>query len=131
MQEEIKELFKKLENLSKSNNKFQITLNFYTKKISKFFLYESLEGLWETWNFLVTISDKSSKDKEAKIRRFISDILKELNDEKDFMPDIDIDLNQFNNSNINNETKFPFEIKLNTDFEEASIISILNNKINI
>ena len=124
LQEEIKELLKKIENLSKSNNKFQITLNFYTEKVKKYYIYENLEGLWETWNFLVIISDKNSKDKETKIRRFISYILKELNDEKDFMPDIDVNLEQFTSSNSDskNQFKFPFEIKVNTDFEQTSIL---------
>ena len=99
--------------------------------MKRYFIYENLEGLWETWNFLVIISDKNSKDKETKIRRFISYILKELNDEKDFMPDIDVNLEQFtsNNSDSNNKFKFPFEIKVNTDFEQTSILSIINNKI--
>ena len=131
LEKEIEELLNKVENLSKSNNKFQITLNFYTEKVKRYFLYETLEGLWETWNFLVIISDKNSKDKETIIRRFISYILKELNDEKDFMPDIDVNLEQFtsNNSDSNNKFKFPFEIKVNTDFEQTSILSIINNKI--
>ena len=124
LEKEIEELLNKVENLSKSNNKFQITLNFYTEKVKKYFIYESLEGLWETWNFLVIISDKNSKDKETKIRRFISYILKELNDEKDFMPDIDVNLEQFtsNNSDNNNKFKFPFEIKVNNEFEQTSIL---------
>lgn len=131
LQEEIKELLKKVENLSKTNNKFQITLNFYTEKVKRYYIYENLEGLWERWNFLVIISDKNSKDKETKIRRFISYILKELNDEKDFMPDIDVNLEQFtsNKSDSHDKSNFPFEIKVNTDFEQTSILSIINNKI--
>ena len=131
LQEEIKALLKKIENLSKSSNKFQITLNFYTEKVKKYYIYENLEGLWETWNFLVIISDKNSKDKETKIRRFISYILKELNDEKDFMPNIDVNLEQFtsNNSDSHDKSNFPFEINVNTDFEQTSILSIINNKI--
>ena len=42
------------------------------------------------------------------------------------MPDIDINLDQFtsNDSNSDKKSKFPFEIKVNTDFEQNSILSI-------
>jgi len=126
LEEEINELNKKIENLSKTNNKLQITLNFYTEKVKRYLIYESLEGLWETWNFLVIISDKNTKDKETKMRKFISYILKELNDEKSYMPDIDINLEQFTSNNLNSDkkSKFPFEIKVNADFEQNSILAI-------
>ena len=99
--------------------KLIINFNFYTEKVKRYLIYESLEGLWETWNFLVIISDKNTKDKETKMRRFISYILKELNDEKSYMPNIDINLDQFtsNDSNSDKKSKFSFEIKVNPDFE--------------
>ena len=110
----------------------QIILNFYTKIVTQLYFFSKPEGLWEKWNFLVIVTDKSSEkeDKEAKIRKFVSIIIKELNSEKDFMPDIH--LNEFEkinekNSDSNNDSNFPFEMKITPDFEQSNMISIFQN----
>ena len=110
----------------------QIILNFYTKKVTQLLFWSKPEGLWEKWNFLVTVTDTSSEkeDKEAKIRKFVSIIIKELNSGKDFMPDIY--LNEFENineknSDSNNDSNFPFEITITQEFEQSNMISIFQN----
>ena len=136
LEDKINDILKQIENKSKSNNKFQITINFYTKKSYTFYFYENLEGLWETWSFLIKISDDSSNDKEKKIRKYISNILKELNKEPNFMPDINLDLNEIENNNNNNSNKtdelnFPYEIIIDNEFSEQTILSLFNNINNL
>ena len=124
-----------VKNHNSNQYKFQITLNFYTKMVTQFYFFSKPEGLWEKWNFLVIITDKSTEneDKENKIRKFISIILKELNSEKNFMPDINLDdcenFNEKNNA-TKSEDYFPFELKIGNDFEQESMIAIFN-KMNI
>ena len=118
-----------LNDISKNiqNRPFQVTLNFYTEKISYFFFTKN-EGLWETWIFQIEININNSEDKEIKVRNHICDILKELND-KDFMPNIDLNgfdnIDTNNNNDLNNDKNFPYEIK--TEFGQESFISILKN----
>ena len=129
LEKEINDLFQKIDNYSKSNQKLQITLSFYTTNRS-FFFYSKNEGLWEKWNFLIIISNKEPSDRESKVRDYLFKIIKELNTEKDFMPDLELDnfenIND-NNINNNNDFNFPFEIIVNPEFDQESILSILKN----
>ena len=65
----------------------QVILNFYEKKVKKFFLYEELSNIWESWTFLFIIkneqndfSDNDNSNKENKIRKYLSFVLQKLND---------------------------------------------------
>ena len=130
LEKEIQSLLKQIDGYISYQNKFQITLNFYTKLVTQLYFFQKPEGLWERWNFLVTVSDNNnSPDKESKIRRFISAIIKELNAGKDFMPDIK--LNDFekcdNNNNNDKNSNFPYEIKLSPEFDQQSMLTIFKN----
>ena len=130
LEKEIQSLLKQIDGYISYQNKFQITLNFYTKLVTQLYFFQKPEGLWERWNFLVTVSDNNnSPDKESKIRRFISAIIKELNAGKDFMPDIK--LNDFekcdNNNNNDKNSNFPYEIKLSPEFDQQSMLTIIKN----
>ena len=134
LEKEINKLLKEIDDRATNNKKFQITLNIYTEEKYNFFLYRRKEGLWEKWNFLVTISDNiKSEDKESKIRKKIESLLKELNSEKDFMPDLNLNelekANTNNNNNNENELNpiFPIEIQVFDEFEPESLLSIIQN----
>ena len=128
LEKEIESLLKQIDGYISYQNKFQITLNFYTKLITQLYFFQRPEGLWERWNFLVTVSDSNNtQDKESKIRKFISAIIKELNIGKDFMPDIK--LNDFDKCDNNNDknANFPYEIKLSPEFDQQSMLTIFKN----
>ena len=125
---DINNILSQIENYSSNQSNFQITIKFYTKIEKKFYIFSKPQGLWEKWNLLVTISDNNSLDKENKIRKYISFIIKELNSEKDFMPDIKLnDFENVNDKNDGNNFDFPYEIVLTPEFEQQSIISIFKN----
>jgi hypothetical protein len=95
-------------------NKIQIELNFYQKKVQKFYIMQELVNMWESWKFIIVIKKDNdnpfneihnSKQKENKIREYIYFILDKLNDKFDFMPDFNIDEHE----KLPNET-FPFEV---------------------
>ena len=129
LEKDIQSLLKQIDGYISYQNKFQITLNFYTKLVTQLYFFQKTEGLWERWNFLVTVSDNNnnSLDKESKIRKFISTIIKELNTGKDFMPDIK--LNDFEKCDNNNDknSNFPYEIKLSPEFDQQSMLTIFKN----
>ena len=105
----------------------QVILNFYEKKVKKFFLYEELSNIWESWTFLFIIkneqndySDNDNSNKENKIRKYLSFVLQKLNDKIDFMP------------NFSMETKLPeetftYEIVINTKMKENDLMSIIKD----
>ena len=114
---------------SKSYQKFQIDLDFYTKNQGFLLgLFQKKESCWEKWNILIKIVEEGSKDKGTKLRNFLSMILKQLNTDKDFMPEINLD--NFEDMDINNKKEnknnfnFPYEIKLNKEFEQESFIKL-------
>ena len=129
LEKEIQSLLKQIDGYISYQNKFQITLNFYTKLVTQLYFFQKPEGLWERWNFLVTVSDNNnSPDKESKIRRFISAIIKELNAGKDFMPDIKLnDFEKCDNNNNDKNSNFPYEIKLSPEFDQQSMLTIFKN----
>lgn len=95
--------------------KIQVILNFYQKKVQKFYIMQELVNLWESWKFIFVLkkdSDaqlpelNSSKQKENKIREFIFLVLEKMNDKYDFMPDFDIE----EQNKLPSET-FPFEVE--------------------
>ena len=105
----------------------QVILNFYEKKVKKFFLYEELSNIWESWTFLFIIkneqndySDNDNSNKENKIRKYLSFILQKLNDKIDYMPNFSMDIK------LPEET-FPFEIIINTEMKENDLISIIKD----
>ena len=132
LEKEINKLLEEIDARSTNNKKFQITLNIYTEEKYNYLFFLKKVGLWEKWNFLVTISDNSkSVDKESKIRDMIEKILKLLNSEKDFMPDLN--LNELEKANINNNNEndlkpiFPIEILIFNEFEQESLLSLIQN----
>ena len=108
----------------------QVILNFYEKKVKKFFLYDEFSNLWESWKFLFIIKkekkDSSDNDKdkdmekEISIRNYLSFILQKLNDKIDYMPNFSMDVK------LPEET-FPFEIIINTEMKENDLISIIKD----
>ena len=125
---DINSVLTQIDNYSYNQSNFQITINLYSKIEKKFYIFSKPEGLWEKWNLLVTICDNKTLDKENKIRKYISYILKEINSEKDFMPDLKLnDFENVDNKNDKNTFNFPYEIKLTPEFEQQSIISIFKN----
>ena len=116
---------------SKNHQKFQINLEFYTRNKGFFLGFFQKKESWEKWNILVIVSDKSSENKEKKMRTFISMIIKKLNTDKDFMPEVDLEeFGNIGNSEIQNDkncTNFPYELSLNKEFEQNSIINIVKN----
>ena len=108
----------------------QVILNFYEKKVKKFFLYDEFSNLWESWKFLFIIKkekkDSSDNDKdkdmekEISIRNYLSFILQKLNDKIDYMPNFSMDVK------LPEET-FPFEIIINTEMKDNDLISIIKD----
>ena len=127
LKDNIKSILNKISSLSPSSKNFQINLTFYTNKTDILFGWFQRKEIWEKWNILVIVSEKGSKDKENNVRKFINIIINELNSEKDFMPDINLpDFDQIDNmgNNINKNGDFPYEIKVNKEFEQDSMIKI-------
>ena len=70
--------------LSKSN-RIQIILNFYQKKVQKFYVMQELVNLWESWKFFFILKNENTenqmnelnntKQKENKIREFLFCVL--------------------------------------------------------
>ena len=114
----------------------QVILNFYEKKVKKFFLYDELSNNWESWKFLFILKKEQKKSsnndnenenendndiiKENKIRKYLSFILQKLNDKIDYMPNFSMDIK------LPEET-FPFEIIINTEMKENDLISIIKD----
>lgn len=97
-----------------------IQINFYQKKVNKFYIIQELENLWESWRFLFTLKQTSevlTLQKENKIRDFLSFILDKLNDKYDFMPDFDTE-----DTKLPEET-FPYEIIINSNLSEKDLIT--------
>ena len=86
--------------------------------------------MWEKWNFLIKINNNGSIDKEDKVRKYISKVIRELNVNLNNMPDIDLDdfenINDINNNDAKSNN-YPFDININTEFEQDSILSIFKN----
>ena len=131
LQNSIKRLLDNMSNLSKSDKNFQIDLEFYTQNQSYFWGLIQSKVYWEKWNILVQISDEGSHNKEKNMREFLAKILKELNTDKDFMPEVDLEeFGNIGNNEIQNDkncTNFPYELSLNKEFEQNSIINIVKN----
>lgn len=107
-------------NIIKSN-KAQVVLNFYQKKIQKYYIMQELENMWESWKFLFVLkkgSDVITNQKENKIREYLCYILEKLNDKFDFMPDFNID------TKLPAET-FPYEIIINTNLSDNDLLSLI------
>ena len=74
--------------LSKSS-RIQLVLNFYQKKVQKFYIMQELVNLWESWKFFFILKSEgtenqmnelnNSKQKENKIREFIFCVLEKVN----------------------------------------------------
>ena len=130
LEKKIDDTLSKITSFSTKSQKLQISLNFYTNESTHMFFLKRKEGLWEKWTFLVTFSNKSSIDKEYKIRKYLSNVIKELNSDKDFMPDLDLnDFEEANDVGVNYSKLFlfPYEINISQEFEQESILSVMKN----
>jgi hypothetical protein len=80
-----------LTNLEKNLLKFgkiQIVINFYQKKVQKFYIMQELVNLWESWKFFFVLKKESNeiqlpelnnaKQKENKIREYIFFVLEKV-----------------------------------------------------
>ena len=97
-----------------------IQVNFYQKKVNKFYIIQELENLWESWRFLFVLNPHSEMlalQKESKIREFLSFILAKLNDKYDFMPDFDPE-----DTSLPEET-FPYEIIINSNLSDKDFMT--------
>ena len=130
LQKDIGNKIDEISSLSKYYQKFQINLEFYTPYQGGFFGFFKKKGnCWEQWNILVIITDKGSQDKENNMRKFISMILNEINTNKDFMPDINLEnfenISDMENKKENNDnSNFPYDITIKTEFEQTSMIKL-------
>ena len=130
LQKDIGNKIDEISSLSKYYQKFQINLEFYTPYQGGFFGFFKKKGnCWEQWNILVIITDKGSQDKENNMRKFISMILNEINTNKDFMPDINLEnfeniYDMENKKENNDNSNFPYEITIKTEFEQTSMIKL-------
>jgi hypothetical protein len=122
-----KEIELQIENVEKCLIKkgwAQLVLHFYQQKIKQYFFGEKLDNLWESWSMFFMLeksshsfNNKETIIKEVKIRNYVFNAIKLLNDKYDFMPDIEegkVDV-------------FPYEFQLNTEFNESDLLSILKN----
>ena len=130
LEKKIDGVLSQITSFSSKNQKLQITLSLYSNESTHLFFYKKKDGLWEKWIFLVTVSNNSSIEKENKIRKYLSNVIKELNSEKDFMPDLE--LNDFEDANVKNTYNknlflFPYEISISQEFEQENILSVLKN----
>lgn len=77
-------------NFEKSLLKFsksQLVLNFYQKKVHKFYVMQELVNMWESWKFFFIlkkenneqIHEVNNKQKENKIREYIYHVLEKVN----------------------------------------------------
>ena len=132
VEKDIENILYNLSYYSTNCQKFQINLEFYTKNKGLFLGFFQKKESWEKWNILVIVSDKSTENKEKNMRKFLSLILKQLNTDKDFMPDVDLE--EFENMSDNNNkidkscNNFPYELNINKEFEQNSIINIFKNR---
>ena len=124
LQKDIGNKLNELSSLSKHYQKFQINLDFYTAYQGGIFGFFKKKGnIWEQWSILVIITEKGSKDKESNMRKIISNILNEVNTNKDFMPDMKLksfeNLSNMDNKEENNDNcNIPYEITIKTEFEQ-------------
>jgi len=129
LQKEINNKLSQIDNYSNNSINLQITLSFFTKINTQFYLFSKNDGLWEKWNFLISISNDNTPDKEGKIRTYITKLLEELNRGNDFMPDLELD--DFGKEDSikdnKNEFYFPYEIKILKEYEQDSFLKILQN----
>ena len=120
LEKSIKDILDDISRLSKSNQRVQIDLDFYTQSQGFFSVFFQSKAYWEKWNILVIITDKGSQNKESYMRKFITKILNELNTDKDYMPDIKLenfeDIAE-NKNDKNKDFKFPYDVKVNTGFD--------------
>ena len=137
LQKDIGNKLNEISSLSKHYQKFQINLDFYTPYQGGIFGFFKKKGnIWEQWSILVIITEKGSKDKESNMRKIISNILNEVNTNKDFMPDIKLksfeNLSNMDNKEENNDNcNIPYEITIKTEFEQNSMIKLFReNKFN-
>jgi hypothetical protein len=96
-------------------SKINVIINFYQKKVNKYFIKQELVNLWESWKFyfilkkenteLQLIEANNTKQKENKIRDFLYYVLEKINDKFDFMPDFNIE----EKDELPAET-FPYEV---------------------
>ena len=132
LQKDIEDILTKITSQSESCNKFQINIDFYARNEGIFLgLFQKKKNCWEKWNILVIVSEQGSTDKELKMRKNISNVIKHLNTDKDFMPDINLEEfegdDNLDKKNENNSFNFPYEISINKDFEQKSFINVYKN----
>ena len=131
LQNSIKRLLDNMSNLSKSDKNFQIDLEFYTQNQSYFWGLIQSKVYWQKWNILVQISDEGSHNKEKNMREFLAKILKELNTDKDFMPDIKLENFKDIEENKNDENKdfnFPYELNIKPCFSTEAFKNLSIDK---
>ena len=98
-----------------------IQINFYQKKVNKFYIIQELENLWESWRFLFIVNPHSEMltlQKESKIREYLAFILDKLNDKYDFMPDFDPE-----DTSMLPEETFPYEIIINSNVSDKEFMA--------
>ena len=132
VEKDIENILYNLSYYSKTCQKFQIDLDFYTKNKGLFLGFFQKKETWEKWNILVTVSDKSSENKEEKVRKSLSRLIRELNSDRDFMPDVDLEefenMEDDNNKNDKSSYNFPYELTINKDFSTNSMMNIFKNR---
>ena len=133
LDEKIGKILDQLSYDSKTYNKFQMIIEFYKYNQGGFLGWFQKKTLWERWNILIIIKEEGSTDKEDNMRRLITMILQNLNNNIDFMPEIELEgfenMDMDDNDKGNkNDSDFPFELKLVKHFEQASYIKLFETK---
>lgn len=130
LEKQIEEKVKLIENSLINKGKVQIVLNFYQKKKKQYFVLETNENLWESWNFSFLIKSNDENDnleysiinynngdnvdkvkkntienRENNIREYIYKVIETLNSKIDYMPDFD-----FENINSSDNELFPYTV---------------------
>ena len=133
---ELTNIINEIENDFKNNNHYaqKLTLYFYEKDKNK----KDLKNPWEIWNFILILSKKEDikdkndinnkvgeieDDKENKIRKYIFKIIEKLNDKENYMPNININVNSFE------EETFSHNIKIDKISTKEDYLSLLNHFI--
>ena len=131
LEKDIDNILNDISYYSKNHQKFQINLEFYTRNKGFFLGFFQKRESWEKWNILVQISDEGSHNKEKNMREFLAKILKELNTDKDFMPDIKLenfkDIEE-NKNDKNKDFNFPYELNIKPCFSTEAFKNLSIDK---
>lgn len=122
LQNDISNILSQIDLYSINHEQVEIVLDFYTKQTYQYFFLKKNTGLWETW-IIPIIFGKNGSDinkKEKKVRHYFFKVLEELNQSKDFMPDLNLEAEL-------PEQTFPYEIKVCENLDGDNFLHLVKN----